>query len=89
MKKVIQVTEVEGEGLEALMDKNVMLFCMNYIYTGRLVGVNKTCVLLDAPKIVYETGSFSDPNFKDAQALPHQLYVQVSAIESFGETNKK
>lgn len=37
MKKLIQ--EVEGEGLIALLGKRVTLFCMNYIYTGDLVGV--------------------------------------------------
>ncbi len=50
MKKIVTVTEVDGEGLVALMGKRVMLFCLNYIYTGTLTGVNATCVLLeDAP----------------------------------------
>lgn len=89
MKKVVQVTEVEGEGLEMLLDKQVMLFCLNYIYTGKLIGVNKTCVLLENPSIVYETGAFDKTTFPDAQKLPFQHYVQTSAIESFGETNKK
>lgn len=89
MKKVVTVTEVEGEGFEALMDKQVLLFCLNYIYTGRLIGVNKTCILLENPSIVYETGAFSDASFKDAQKLPNQLYVSTAAIESFSETNKK
>jgi len=89
MKKVVTVTEVEGEGFDALLDKNVILFCMNYIYTGKLIGVNKTCILLENPKIVYETGAFDSSHFKDAQALSFQLYVQISSIESFSETNKK
>lgn len=89
MKKVVQVTEVDGEGLEMLLDKQVILFCLNYIYTGKLVGVNKTCILLDNPAIVYETGAFDRTSFTDAQKLPNQLYVQTNAIESFSETNKK
>ena len=89
MKKVIEVQEVEGDGLVGLLGKQVMLFCLNYIYTGKLSGVNETCVLLENPSIVYETGAFSDVKFKDAQAIPNSIYVQVSAIESFGETNKK
>lgn len=89
MKKVVTVQEVESEGLLALLNKPVMLFCMNYIYTGKLVGVNDTCVLLESPKIVYETGDFVSNKFTDAQPLPFQLYVQTSAIESFGETNKQ
>lgn len=89
MKKIVTVTEVEGEGLEALLDKQVLLFCLNYIYTGRLIGVNKTCVLLEDPSIVYETGPFSTSTFGDAQKLPFQHYIKTNAIESFGETNKK
>lgn len=88
MKKIVTVAEVDGEGLVALLGKKVMLFCMNYIYTGTLSGVNSTCVLLEDPAIVYETGAFDSKSFKDAQKLPHSLYVQTGSIESFCETNK-
>ena len=89
MKKLVSVTEVDGEGMIGLMGEQVMLFCLNYIYTGKLVGVNDSCVQLESPKIVYETGAFSDKNIKDAQALPFVLYVQTAAIESFGKTDKR
>ncbi len=89
MKKIVTVTEVEGEGLVALMGKKVMLFCLNYIYTGTLAGVNQTCVLLEEAAIVYATGDFNNTSFMDAQNLPFPLYVQTGAIESFAETNKK
>lgn len=89
MRKVVQVTEVDGEGFEALLDKQVLVFCASFIYTGKLIGVNKTCILLDKPSIVYETGAFDKTTFVDAQALPNQWYLQMSMIESFGETNKK
>ncbi len=85
MKKLIQVEEVAGEGLVGLMGENVTLFCLNYIYTGKLVGVNETFVKLEKASVVYETGAFSDPKFKDSQALPHAWYVQQSAIESYGK----
>ena len=84
MKKVVNVTEVAGEGLEKLLGEVVTLFCMNYIYTGLLVGVNVDCVLLEQPKIVYETGAFTEKAWKDAQSLPHDLYVMKSAVEAFG-----
>ena len=84
MKKLVNVTEVDGEGLIGLMGEVVTLFCMNYIYTGKLTGLNETCVCLESPKIVYETGAFSEKNWKDAQALPNKLYVQTAAIEAFG-----
>ena len=89
MKKLVEVQEVEGEGLTALLGEQVLLFCLNYIYTGKLIGVNTTCVLLEGPSVVYETGAFSDTKFKDAQKMPHELYVQTSAIESFGKTSIK
>lgn len=89
MKKIVTVTEVEGEGLVALLGKRVLLFCLNYIYTGTLAGVNQSCVLLEDASIVYETGTFSDSELKDAQKLPFPLYVQTNAVESFSETDKK
>ena len=89
MKKLFEVQEVEGEGLMSLLGEQVLLFCLNYIYTGKLLGVNDTCVMLENARVVYETGAFSDKTFKDAQTLPFQLYVQTSAIESFGKTDKR
>lgn len=84
MKKIVKCEEVEGEGLLALLGKRVTLMCLNYIYTGDLIGVNSTCVLLKDAYIVYETGSFSDSQWKDAQKLAKEFYIQISAIESFG-----
>ena len=85
MKKLVNVTEVEGEGFEALLGEDVLIFALNYIYSGKLVGVNTTCVQIEGAKIVYETGSFTDKGYKDAQKLPRTVwYVQTSAIESFG-----
>lgn len=89
MKKVVEVTEVEGEGLTALLNEQVLVFCLNYIYSGKLIGVNDSCILLENPAIVYETGAFNNQQFKDAQKLPFQLYIQNSAIESFGKTDKR
>ena len=84
MKKIVNVTEVAGEGLEKLLGEIVTLFCLNYIYTGKLIGVNTDCVLLESPSIVYETGPFNTKDWKDAQLLPNELYVMKSAVESFG-----
>jgi len=85
MKKIVTVAEVEGEGLEGLLGKRVTFFCMNYIYTGTLEGVNSTCVLLSDAKIVYETGPLTDKAWKDAQSLPGSWYIALSGVESFGE----
>jgi hypothetical protein len=78
------VTEDENEGLMKLLGERITIFCMNYIYTGKLVGVNERCLLLEDPQIVYETGPFSDKEWKDAQKLPNNWYVATSSIESFG-----
>ena len=83
MKKLIE--EVQDAGLESLMGEVITLFCANYHYTGKLVGVNDKFVLLENPSIVYETGPFTDPEWKDAQKLPNKdLYVMVHSIECFG-----
>jgi hypothetical protein len=76
--------EVSGEGFESLLGQTITVFCAVYIYTGELVGVNTTCIKLANPHIVYETGPFTDKKWKDAQALPNEMYIQVGMIESFG-----
>ena len=85
MKIIKTIEEKENEGLLALIGHVVTLFCLNYIYTGELVGVNETCVKLENASIVYETGELTTKAWKDAQKLPHTWYVQTAAIESFGK----
>ena len=46
MKKLMEVVEVEDAGFMSLLGKNVVVFCANYIYTGKLTGVNDTCIEL-------------------------------------------
>jgi hypothetical protein len=85
MKKLVTVTEVVGEGLESLLGENVMFFCVNYIYAGKLTGVNQLCVILEDAKIVYETGAFTEKGFKDAQKLPGKEWgIERAMIESWG-----
>jgi hypothetical protein len=84
MKKLVSVQEVENEGLVGLLGEEVTLFCANYIYAGKLVGVNESYVKLTGAKIVYETGELTTKTWKDAQALPKDWYIQTGAIESFG-----
>lgn len=88
MKKLppetVALVEVENEGLISLLGQVVTLMCLNYIYTGKLTGVNTTCVLLEDPSVVFETGAYSSPTWKAAEKLPNSLYVNISAIEAFG-----
>lgn len=72
-------------GLKTLVGKRITLFCVNYIYTGKLTEVNDSVVVLTDPAIVYETGPLKTKKWKDAQHLPHDWQVQRNSIESFGE----
>ena len=89
MKKAIVVSEVTGEGLVKLLEEYVLIFALNYIYTGKLKGVNTDDILLEDVKIVYETGAFYDANFKDAQLIAKEHYIRTSSIESYGVTPKR
>ena len=82
MKTIIEMQNIEG--LEKLLGERVTLFCQIYIYTGKLIGVNDSYVKLQDAAIVFETGGFDSKDWKDAQKMPHDWYVQTNAIESFG-----
>ena len=88
MKKLVSVTEVEDEGLVALLGEKVMLFCMNWVYAGVLVGVNDSFVQLDDAKLVFDTGKPAAPTFAEAEPLPSPWYVHAAAIESFGKSGR-
>lgn len=83
MKKIVE--EVDGEGLESLLGEEITVWCECYIYSGKLIGVNKSDILLGRAKVVYETGPLNKKGFSDAQDLPSQWYVRISKIESFGK----
>jgi len=87
MKKIVQVQEIEGEGLESLLGERVLLMCAGYFYEGILIGVNDEFVKIDDAAIVYSTGAWSNEAYDDIQKL-HQKewYVQRGLIESFGKS---
>lgn len=74
--------------MDSLIGKKVILFCMNYIYTGILCDVDSATATLEDGYIVYETGAFSDPKFKDAQFVSNYLHIHKSSIESYCVTEK-
>lgn len=82
MKRLVE--EVDGEGFDGLLGQRITVFCSTYIYTGKLVGVNENCIKLTDASIVYETGELTSTHWKDAQKLPHDWYIQLSSVESFG-----
>ena len=83
MKKLI-VEDPKG-GLLELLGKRVTFYCASFIYCGELIGVNDTCVQLTKAQIVYDTGSHAKKEWELQEELPHDWYIQLSAIESFGE----
>ena len=88
MKKLVQVEEVDNEGFIGLLGQEITIFCMNYIYAGKLTGVNIEYVKLENAHIVYSTGAFTDKSYSDAQKISEEFYVQKNSIESFGKTKK-
>jgi len=82
MKRIIESTEADG--LESLLGEYVQLWCLNYIYAGKLVGVNHDDVCLQEAHVVYETGGLRDEKFKDSQPVATtELFIRTAAIESY------
>lgn len=84
MKVLTRIEEKDGEGLLSFLGSPIAVHCSNYIYQGTLIGVNDTCIKLDADAVcVYETGPFENKIWKDAQKLGKSQYVMIQPIERF------
>lgn len=84
MKMIVENNTAEG--LEALLGEQVVIICACYIYSGKLIGVNTTCIKLEDAAMVYETGVWTDKKWKDAQPLGNKYhYISTGMIESFGQ----
>jgi len=70
-------------GLNSLVGQRITLFCMNYIYTGKLVELDENQVRLDDAGIVYDTGPLLDKKWTDMQDLPHPVYIRMNSVESY------
>lgn len=86
MKKL--VIEEEHEGFDLLLGEWVEVWCLNYIYAGKLVGVNDSFIKLKPAFVVYETGELTASNYKDAQQHPGSRYLNRATIESWLVTTK-
>ena len=87
MKKLIE--HVDGEGLESLLGENIWVWCVNYIYAGKLTGVSEKDIILADAKVVYSTGDLSADSFETAETVPTgTLYIRTSAIESYGVSGR-
>lgn len=83
MKKIVNVTEVEGEGMLALLGQRIQVWCLNYIYEGELSGVNETCILLNDAEVVYETGNLKTKSGRSAEKLDNPAYISLAVVEMF------
>ena len=73
-----------------LLDKEIVLFCCRYIYSGKLIKENKDSLVLANASIVFETGDFNETKFKDIQSLNCKKWsVSKQSIESFGILENK
>ena len=76
-----QLIETSNESyLESLIGKPVVVWCLNYIYAGTLVGVDDDCLRLTDAKVVYETGPLSGA-LQDAQSLQGDAFVMRRCVE--------
>ena len=82
------LVEIENEGLISLLNEEVLIMCFNYFYAGKLIGVNDVYIKLQNCHIVYETGAWVDKNYKDAQKVSDEHYIQLASIESYCKTSK-
>jgi hypothetical protein len=81
MKRIVETSD---GGFEALLGESIQVWCMVYIYSGTLAGVNDDHIELSDASVVYETGELGASSWKDAQGVDGTLRVMKSAIESWG-----
>ena len=86
MKRAVNTVETAVDGLDKLLGEYVELYCLNYIYSGKLVGVNEFDVCLAECCIVYETGKLDDHSgYKFSESFnQEERFVQKAHIESYG-----
>jgi len=94
MKKVTVAQEIEVSenefGVRTYVGNYVLVFTTTYIYYGFLKACNCDFIQIDNPYIVYETNTFSEINFKDAQKVSsNSLLLNIGHIETIFVTSQK
>jgi len=88
MKQLVEVQEVENEGLVSLLGEIIEICCCRYIYHGKLVGVNDIDIKIENASIIYETGKHTDGNYADKQSVGRDMYVLIGGIEHYMKAKK-
>ena len=86
MKSLVKVEEIENEGLISFLGNKITVWCIDYIRTGKLVGVNDQFIKLEQAAIIYETGELKAKSYKDLQETGKDMYVMIHAITHFEES---
>jgi len=82
MKRIVEEDSVQG--IEKLLGENIQVWCLNYIYAGKLSAVGASDIILTNACVVYETGKLGDSCFKTFEKVQAgELYVRLGAIESY------
>ena len=85
----IPVVEVENEGFFALLGKNVEVHTPNFIFAGKLEGVNDKFIKISNAHTVFDTGAYTNKNYSDAQKRQQDVwYIMLGSIIAFGETGQ-
>ena len=72
------------------LNKQIVLFCCRYVYTGKLIEEKENSLVLENPHIIYETGDFKDSGFSDCQSLNCKKWsLSKQSIESYGILENK
>lgn len=83
-KRVVETDEIE-DAFEILLGETIVLICDGYIYSGELIAITGNTLELRDAVLVYETGKWSDSQWKDAQSLPGESWkVERRKVESWG-----
>lgn len=81
MKRLVE--EVSGDGLEKLLGERVQVWCINYIYCGKLVGVNEHDIVLEDAEVVYQAGELKNDGWDASERIAEELFVRTASIESY------
>ncbi len=74
---------MKGEGLFKLAEEQVMIFSTNFIRYGILADFNEEVIRLEKPAMVYSTGPFDLPDYKNRQEMPGEFgLVHRRSVES-------
>ena len=68
--------------LPSLIDERVLVYGVNYFYTGILVAIDDFNIELEDVSIVYDTGDHDADNFADSQKLKGNRIINRNAYES-------